>query len=115
MAKFEGAEFKPLIDKFSQQFAEKLWESVEFSLLSDTEANVQGHIWRDVEAIVEAILGGEQWIMQRYVLPDRINCEAIRATLVAMLPPEVQDKRIADLETKIRNLESDLKFYRSIR
>lgn len=112
MKDFEAKHFKPLIDKFSEQLNSELWSDLEFFLASDTESNIQRKIWSDVEVIVQAILGGEQWAIDRYVMRDTVNCEAVRKSIAAHIPMEIMSQRILDLEKEVRNLKSTLQMYR---
>jgi len=113
MEGFEAEQFKPLLKKFTTAFTDEMWEKFDDFLMSDTQLNIQGHIWRDVDAIVEAILGGYQWALQRYVLPDRINCERIREAVAKHIPREIMDKRIEDLEKELADLKKTLEGYRT--
>jgi hypothetical protein len=116
MAGFEAEQFKPLLEKFvkqmSDQFTDVMWEKFQDWLIDDTQRNVQGHMWRDVDAIVTAILGGEPWILQKYVLGERYNCEKVRAAIAALIPAELQEKRMADLEAENKSLRESLEIYR---
>jgi hypothetical protein len=112
MEGFESEQFRPLLKKFTTAFTDEMWEKFNQFLIMDTTLNIQSHIWRDVDAIIEAILGGVQWPLQRYVLPDRINCEHIRETVAKLIPDEIASNRIADLEKEVRDLKSTLEGYR---
>ena len=98
MAAFEDEHFKPLIDKFAKDFQDRLWSDVVSYLLSDTENNLQGEMWRHADNMVEYVLSGEEWAMKRFVLGERYDCEKIRAKIASYVPIELQDARIADLE-----------------
>lgn len=41
MEKFQAEHFQPLIDEFSKQFKEKLWEQIQYSLVDDVENGIQ--------------------------------------------------------------------------
>lgn len=105
MAAFEAEHFKPLIDKFANELQDRLWSAVASSLISDTENNLQSEMWRHADSMVEYVLSGEEWAMKRFVLGERYDCEKIRAKLASYVPKELQDKRIADLEKKVAELQ----------
>ena len=112
MAKFEPEHFKTLIESFAKQFAEKLWDDVRNHLLSDTELNLQGEMYRMVDNCIEALLTGERWAIERYALRD-YGQEKVRAAVAKHIPEELQDRRIADLEAEVERLKKDLQFYRN--
>ena len=112
MAPFEAEHFKPLIDKFSKDFNEKLWDGVREWLKDDTERNIQSAIWRTVDDIMKGVVSGEKWIADRYALGERYDCEKARETLARHIPKELQDMRISDLEEKIKSLEESLRWAR---
>jgi hypothetical protein len=112
MKKFKNEHFKPIIDDFTKEFTDKLWTSVQDSLVSDTEMNIQNEIWRTVEAIVRAILGGNQYILQKYVLGSKYNCGKIRETIAKLTPEELQSKRITELEEELLELKQEYDRYR---
>lgn len=101
-----------IIDKAAKDFRDKLTDSVQWSVMNDAECNVQGEIWREVDDIVTAILGGEQWALQRHVLGDRYDCEKIRETIARMIPDELYARRIAEMEKRIGQLDADVRWYR---
>lgn len=112
MEKFEAEHFKPLIDKMVDEVRERLWGDFQDFLLSDTELNLQGEMWRMVDGVVEAILGGKPWALNKYALGERHDCEAVRAAVAKHIPAELQDKRVADLEAELERLKRDIEFYR---
>lgn len=108
---FTESHFKPLLDEFAKAFNDKLWTTVEDSLIADTSSNVQSHIWRTVDQIVQGILSGERWVVDRYALGERYDCEKARATIAKHVPKELQDARIADLESELTRLKEQLRWY----
>lgn len=112
---FEAEQFKPMIDEFTKQFNDKLWTGVADSLVSDTESNLHLEISRIVEGTVRAILSGEKWALNRYVLAAKYDCEKTRAAVSKHIPEELQNARISDLEAEITKLRDDLRFYREYR
>jgi hypothetical protein len=115
MAAFEAEHFKPLIDKFAGDLQDKLWSDLENFLLSDTESNLHTSMWRMVDDVVRAICGGEQWGLQRYALGDRHDCAKVRETLCRLIPAELQDARVADLEAQLAKVSADLTQARTYR
>jgi hypothetical protein len=111
MAKFEAEQFEPLIKKFADAFRGKLWESVQDHLLSDTEMNLQGEMYRMVDACMYAILGGERWAIERYALHN-YDARKAREAIAKCIPAELQDARIADLEGEVKRLRESLEMYR---
>lgn len=111
-AKFQDEHFKPLIKDFGNKFTEYLWESVSNYLLSDTESNIQGNIWRIVDYSIKGLLAGDEWAIKKYVM-EKYNAENIRAAIAKHIPTELQDMRLADLEKENERLKKDLEFARS--
>lgn len=115
MASFEAEHFKPLIDKAAEDFRDELWDKVSEWLLMDTESNLQSQMWRQVDDCVKGILSGERWVMDKYVLGQRYECEKIRAAVAKHIPEEIQNARIADLEAENAKLKADLEWARKWR
>ena len=111
MQAFEVEHFEPLVKRFTKDFSDTLWTDISDHLLSDTESNLQSEIWRTVDQCVEGILSGEQWIMNKYALGSKYDCEKIRAAVAQYIPQELQNARIADLESEIKSLKERLSFY----
>lgn len=104
--------FDPALKKFSDDIYAAVLEKVGDWLASDSEANVQGHIWRTVDEIVRGVLSGEQWIMDRYALGSKYDCATAREAIARHVPKELQDARISDLEEEIKRLNETIKFLR---
>lgn len=104
-----------IIEKAANDFHSKLNETVLWHVMSDVECNVQGEIWREVDYIVTAILGGEQWALQRHVLGDPHDCQKVREAIARMIPVEMQDKRVADLEAELDRVNKELELARRYR
>lgn len=115
MAGFEAEHFKPLIDKFGKDFADALWDSVRDHLLSDTELNIQGSMWHQVDQIMQGALSGEKWIMDRYVLGEKYDCGKVRETIAKYIGEELAAKRIEDLEAEVAKLKEELAWARKFR
>ena len=105
----EAEHFKPLVDGFVDKFRDAVWTSVQDSLMSDVEANIQHEIWQTVDATVKALLSGEKWAVERYCLGSRYDQEEVRAAIAKHIPAELQDARIADLEAALAQAEEDVK------
>jgi len=112
MAGVQDSDFKPLIKEFSRQFTEAVWATVQDHLLVDTEMNLQGAMWRQVDDMVKHILAGEDWAMTKFALGSRYDCEKIRAAVAAHIPQQIMDKRITDLEAEVKMLRSHLDLMR---
>jgi len=104
--------FEPALKKFSDDIYSAVLQKVEDWLASDSEANVQGHIWRTVDQIVCGILSGEQWVMDRYALGSKHDCAKAREAIARHIPKELQDARIADLEDEINRLKDTIMYLR---
>lgn len=115
MAQFQEQQFRSLIDKFAGEFQDRLWSDLEASLLSDTESNLAGTIWRRVEATVEALLSGKEWALRQYVTDKKYSDgEEIRAAIAKHIPKELQDAQVADRDDKIFKLENENKRLREM-
>lgn len=113
MRDFEAEHFKPLLANFVKQFHDELWPKLPEYLATDTEYNLQGLMWRQVDATVEALLSGHKWALDRYCLDCKYgNGEEIRKAVAAHVSKELQDARVADLEKQVEALKKDIAFYR---
>jgi hypothetical protein len=112
MAHFEAEHFKPLVDKVVDEIRTKLWDDLEYRMLSDIESNLQSGMWRLVDDSVKALLGGKQWALQRYALGSRYECAEIRETVAKHIPAELQNERVADLEIENARLVEQIEFLR---
>lgn len=111
MAMFEPEHFGPLVKRFADEFYSKALEHFENFLLSDTESNLQGAIWRGIDDSVEALLSGEKWALERYAINIRSHSgDEIRAAIAKLIPAEIQNARIADLEKEVARLTEQLRF-----
>lgn len=115
MSSFTEEQFRPLIDKFAREFNDRLWNDLESSLLGDTQSNLQSSMWRMVDQCVTAILSGERWVMEKYALGSRYDCDKVRETVAKHIPAELQNKRVADLEEEVKRLREDNEFLRRMR
>ena len=107
--------FKELFSTFADKLNEQLQSRLEDHLFTDTEDSLYQKVWHMVDQIVRGLLSGEKWVMDRYALGTKYDCEAIRAELVKHIPKEVQDKRIVELEEQVDRLKKDLQFERGLR
>lgn len=116
MKSFSDENFAPLATEFSKLFYEKLNEDIQAWLLADTESNLHGWMYRQVDDCVKALLSGEKWALERYALSERYDGGVkIRAAVAQHIPSEIMDARIADLEAENEQLRNDLKWYRELR
>ena len=114
MKPFEDEHFKPLIDKFADEFRDKLWASVQDHLLGDTESNLQNEMWRTIDGTVFALLSGDKWALKRYCLGARYEQEKVREAIAKHIPQELQDKRVAELEARVAELEGSLTYEKEL-
>lgn len=112
VSKFNETHFQGLIDDFTKKFNEDLWSDVENFLLSDTQSNIQNHIYRMVDNSVEALLTGKEWALTRYVLNDRYNSVDIRDGIFKIVPEELKEQRIKDLESELKKAKEDVEWFR---
>lgn len=112
MAGVQSSDFKPMLDSIMKQITDHVWEKMHDHLLSDTEMNLHGAMWRQVDDMVKHIMAGERWAMDKFALGERYDCEAVRAAVARHVPAELQDARVADLEKQIEQLKKDIAFYR---
>jgi hypothetical protein len=110
LSEFEAEHFKPIIKKLTDAVGEALWDMVQDSLIADTSRNVAGHIQDRIESSIEALLGGKEWAIKKYVL-EGYDREGIRAAVAKAVPQEVQTLRIADLEKEVARLKDSLEFH----
>ena len=108
MKQFEAEHFKPLLKTLSDAMTEHLWDLLRDYLLTDTEANLEWHMRDRIQKSVQALLGAEQWAVNKYVMDKYDSGAKIRATLAALIPKELQDARIADLEAQLATTKADL-------
>ena len=111
MAEFQADHFDPLIKKASDDFYAKMQETLESYLLSDVESNIQSTIWRQIDDSVKALLSGHQWALERYALGERYDHKEIREALAKLIPAELQEKRVADLEVEVKELKERLAYW----
>ena len=110
LKEFEAEHFKPIIKKLTDAVGEALWNMVRDSLIDDTSRNVAEHIQDRIESSIEALLGGKEWAIKKYCL-EGYDREAIRAAVAKVVPKEVQELRIADLEKEVTRLKESLDFH----
>lgn len=109
----QSSDFKPMVDGVVKTISDHIWEKVQDHLLADTEMNLQGAMWNQVDAMVKHLLAGEEWAMKKFLLGERYDCDKIRRTVAQHVPKEIQDARVADLEKEVARLKDELKFYRN--
>jgi hypothetical protein len=109
---FIAEQMKPLVNKAADDFGDKLWTMIEDHLWSDVNSNLQSKMWRTIDEIVKGILSGEEWVMKRYALGSKYECEKIRAAVAKHIPHELLSERVKDLEEENKRLIADNNFYR---
>jgi hypothetical protein len=109
MEPFAAEHFKPLIDKFASEFRDQLWGDLETFLLADTESNLHLSLWRMVDGTINALLTGEAWALQRYVIAAQRYGDApkVRAAIVEQCREQLAEQRIADLELELERAKED--------
>jgi hypothetical protein len=112
MEKFQAEHFKPLIDKFTDEFRDRLWSDLETFLLSDVTTNLHGSMDRMVEGTVKAILTGEAWALNFYALAKNHDAAKVREAVMAHCRDQITDLRVASLEVEIERLKKDLEWAR---
>lgn len=109
MEKFEAEHFEPMLKKFVDTFQDRLWTEVTCFLINDTASNLQSEIYNGIESSVKALLSGERWALERYALADRYDVKAVRETVAKHIAPELQDRRLAELETENEDLKRTIR------
>lgn len=108
MLQFEAEHFKPLVKKIEDLVSENLWSLLQSSLLSDTQHNIAGHIRDRVNVTIHALLCGEPWAVNLYVIGRGWDKEAIRRGIAEAIPVALQLDRIVDLESEVLELKNEL-------
>lgn len=112
MAGFEPEHFEPVIKKAADDLYGALHERLESWLMSDVENNLQGTIWRQIDESVKALLSGQRWALERYLLGPKYEHDKIREAVAKVIPEELQNARIKDLEEEVEQLRKDLEWMR---
>jgi hypothetical protein len=112
LAHLTADDARKIADGIAKQVYERIYEVAEDALWSDAEVNLQGKMWRMVDEVVRGILSGERWVMVRYALGSRYDCDKIREAVAKHIPQEIMQARIADLEADNERLRRDLDFAR---
>jgi hypothetical protein len=109
MDKFAAEMFKPLVEKFTKEFSDKLWDQINIWLIEDTRSNLQVEINTRIERTIEALLTGNRQYIDQFVLPAySTHGEVIRAAIAKAIPEELQARRIKDLEDQVESLKRSL-------
>lgn len=114
MQTFNNESAGKLAKEFSDKVYEEVLQSFEDHLLADTSLNLHRHLYRMVDECVAALLSGEPWALQKYVL-GKYNYEEIRAAVAKHIPQEVMEQRLLDLTKENEQLKESLKFAREHR
>ena len=108
MEQFEEKRFKPLVKDICDKIEEKLWEDLTCHLITDTESNLHTEITRIVEDVIRALLTGDKPTLNKYVFDGYSRGGKIRKELIKLIPKELQDARIKDLEIENKALKEQL-------
>lgn len=111
MANFAEEHLQPLGKLVGDFLADKVWDMLRDSIISDTEYNIAGEIYRRIDNAVLALLSAKPWALRQYVFEDvgKTYGEGleIRKQIAALIPDEIQDARIQDLEAQVAALRKD--------
>jgi len=107
MEKFREEHFKPMIDKFTDEFRDRLWSDLETYLLSDITSNLHGSMDRIVEGSVEAILTGDKWALNFYPLSQRHDGQKVREAVLNHCRDQITDMRVEELQAQVARLTED--------
>lgn len=105
MAAFRSEQFAPMAKKFADDLYDSVREKFEDYLLADTESNLHSHMWHQIDESVKALLSGEEWAIRRYLLTDRYDGLKIRRAVAALVPVELQNKRMIELEVELSEVK----------
>lgn len=94
-----------MVKGITDKIYEKLQNSVEACMWSDAQSNLQSKMWHMVDEIMKGVLSGDKWIMDRYALGSKYDCEKSRAAIAKHVGNEVLALRISDLENEIERLK----------
>ena len=98
----------PIVKHVTDEITEKVWDAFRDWFVDDGEGNVRIKINEMVESTVNALLGGEQWAIDKYLTGSGWHCEQTRKTLAALHSDAIKDARIADLERQLE-LEREIR------
>lgn len=112
---FETKQFSEMLKKFSEELYDKINDNISEFLLSDVESNLHLELRRMVDNCVNALLTGEAWALERYVLKNNFAYphNKIREAIAKHIPVELQDLRIKTLEAENARLREDVEYYRN--
>lgn len=104
---------EPLVEDICKGIQQKIWRDFEDWLLCDTECNLQSRIKNMVDDVVEAIISGEEWALNRYVLAQSYSGERVRKGIFENAAEPIINQRIKDLEKELERAKKDLEFHQS--
>lgn len=103
---------KVVAEKASEMVREKLYEYVETHFLGDLESNIQHHMTQMLDDTVAALLTGQEWALNRYVLAQRFQGEEVREAICKHAGDGLLKQRIEDLEKQVKQLKEHLSYSR---
>jgi hypothetical protein len=113
LADFTPEMFEPVVKTLVDQIADQFWSTLRDNLLADTEYNVQGALWSQVEGTVCALLTGEPWALRRYVLAEGIDGQRVRRAIVEHCGAELRDKERRDEALEAERLAATYRLWRN--
>jgi hypothetical protein len=99
---------KVIAERVATQIYQQIVDATQDALWQDAEMNLQSKMWHMVDEIVRAILSGNLDVINRYVLGNRYDCEAVRKAVASHIPQKIMTTRIADLEGENERLKDAL-------
>ena len=101
MKHFKFEHLEPLVNKIAEEARDAIWDDFCDFLLSDTESNLHSKMRSMVEDTVNALLSEQDWALNKYALADTSRGREVRAAVAKLIPEQVQNKRIEDLEREL--------------
>lgn len=108
-SEWEPENLEGIAQKVAEEISGKIHNELrDFIWDGQLESSLQSKAYQMVDDTVKALLTGEKWAIDRYVMNDRYNDGAVlREKLARMIPQEIQDKRIADLEAQLEKIKKE--------
>ena len=105
MQGFNAEFYEPLLKKAADDFYERLLDLTHVHLESNLNDNLQGQLWRMVDGTINALLSGEKWALDRYVMAQVRYGDAVkvREAVAKHLTDDLARERISDLEARLKD------------